>query len=71
MSFVDGVVEAVGWGTIFFGGEISTVLRKVSLNIISNTACNYYYGNIASTQICVKTPNKDTCQVYNVNYFRQ
>jgi len=66
---VDAVVEAAGWGTIFFGGEISTTLRKVSLNIISNAACSNYYGNIASTQMCVKTPTKDTCQVYKMNIF--
>lgn len=61
--FVNAVVEAVGWGTTFYGGSISTTLRKVSLNTISNAACSSYYGNIAATQICVKTPSKDTCQV--------
>ncbi|KAJ6647070.1 Venom serine protease 34 [Pseudolycoriella hygida] len=62
VSFVDTIVEATGWGTIFFGGEISTTLRKVSLNVISNTLCSQYFSNIAATQICVKTPTKDTCQ---------
>lgn len=64
VPFVDAVVEAVGWGTTFYGGSISTTLRKVALNIISNAACSSYYGNIATTQVCVKTPSKDTCQVY-------
>lgn len=63
LPFVNAVVEAVGWGTTFYGGGISTTLRKVALNIISNEACSSYYGNIATTQICVKTPSKDTCQV--------
>lgn len=61
---MDAVIEAVGWGTMEYGGAVSTALRKVPLNIISNEACRNYYGNIASTQICVKTPTKDTCQVY-------
>lgn len=62
VPFPSSVVEAVGWGTIFYGGEISTKLRKVSLNVISNAACSSYFSNIASTQMCVKTPSKDTCQ---------
>jgi hypothetical protein len=57
-SFAGEKVEAVGWGTLEFGGPKSNKLQKVELDCISNTACASQMTNITATNICTQTPGK-------------
>jgi len=61
-SFTDSSVEAVGWGSTGYGSPVSTILKKVSLVVISNTVCNNYYHNIQASQICTYASGRDSCQ---------
>lgn len=55
-------VEALGWGTTEFGGPVSNRLRKVSLNVTSQSMCQAAYPNkINSGQFCTYSRGKDTC----------
>ncbi|XP_052901412.1 venom serine protease-like [Anopheles moucheti] len=61
-NFAGSIVEATGWGTLDYGAQVSTVLRKVSLNVITQPACQAAVANILPSHICTFTPNKDSCQ---------
>ncbi|XP_053661500.1 venom serine protease-like [Anopheles marshallii] len=61
-NFAGSIVEAAGWGTLDYGAQISNVLRKVSLNVITQQACQASVANIFPSHICTYTPNKDSCQ---------
>lgn len=58
-SFAGKIVDVAGWGTDSYGGPISRYLKKVSLNVIANTAC----AGVDSSQMCTYTTGKDSCQV--------
>lgn len=61
---MDRTVEAVGWGTLSYGGPVSKALQKVSLRVITNNQCASSYKNqIQNTHICTYTQGKDACQV--------
>lgn len=62
--FVGAAVEALGWGTIEFGGPVSPFLQEVALTVITNEQCAQAYpgSSILPTQMCTYRPNKDTCQ---------
>lgn len=52
----------MGWGTIEYGGPVSTRLQKVILDIVSQPKCEQSYpGSITSAQICTYARGKDTC----------
>ncbi|XP_058835399.1 venom serine protease-like, partial [Topomyia yanbarensis] len=63
-TFNNMVVEATGWGTLDFGGPVSTVLRKVSLNVISYETCRQRMpsSGIKTSQICTFAKDRDACQ---------
>ncbi|XP_053680906.1 venom serine protease-like [Anopheles nili] len=61
-NFAGSVVEAAGWGTIDFGAQASSVLRKVSLNVITPQSCQSAMPNIVDSHICTFTSGRDTCQ---------
>uniref|UniRef100_A0A182SJ24 Peptidase S1 domain-containing protein n=1 Tax=Anopheles maculatus TaxID=74869 RepID=A0A182SJ24_9DIPT len=61
-SFAGSFVEATGWGTTDFGAPASSVLRKVSLNVITQQSCQSSMPNILASHICTYTAGKDTCQ---------
>ncbi|XP_049295552.1 venom serine protease-like [Anopheles funestus] len=61
-NFAGSVVEATGWGTMDFSAPASNVLRKVSLNVITQQSCQSSLPNIFASHICTYTPGKDTCQ---------
>lgn len=64
-------VEATGWGTLEFGGPLSTTLQKVSLNVISNENCETQYpAAITPQQMCTFRRNKDTCQVQFSSFYK-
>lgn len=54
----------VGWGATSEGGSISSVLRQVSVPIISNGACSNYYDGITARMLCAYETGggKDSCQ---------
>lgn len=53
-------VDVAGWGTTSFGGQTSTTLRRVTLDVIANSQCQVQYVN--NQKLCAFTPGKDTCQ---------
>lgn len=68
-TFAGHQVEALGWGTVDFGGPRVQSLRRVTLDVITNTVCRRSYGNLQGTQMCTFTPGKDTCQVSRGGHF--
>ncbi|KAJ2940867.1 hypothetical protein O0L34_g10127 [Tuta absoluta] len=63
-SFEGETVTALGWGTLFPGGPDSNVLRKVDLNVITQSQCQSTRPPFLSNrQMCTLTPGKDACQV--------
>lgn len=64
-DFSGTIVTATGWGSTSFGGPSSDVLQKVNLNALSNTntQCTNTYPNVAASQMCTFTSERDTCQV--------
>lgn len=56
-------MDVAGWGTTEFGGPRPTVLKKVSLQVTTNSYCANSLGStVYSSQVCTYTPGKDTCQ---------
>jgi secreted trypsin-like serine protease len=54
-----------GWGTTTSDGNVSNVLRKVQVPMVSNAACNAYYGGgITGRMACAgyEIGGKDSCQ---------
>lgn len=57
--------RASGFGLTTDNGQVSDVLLKVLLNVISNQECNSFYGNINEGQICTVYQNQvgeSTCE---------
>ncbi|MEU9775600.1 serine protease [Streptomyces sp. NPDC047968] len=71
-------VRALGWGTLSFGGPVSTTLRSVVLDTMTNDECtNRGVRDLTSGSICTHTPGRDTCQydsggplIHQVDYDR-
>lgn len=63
-DFSGQTVTATGWGSTSFGGPSSDFLLKVNLNVLSNTdaKCTAANPNVAPSQMCTFTSQKDTCQ---------
>ncbi|GBP20836.1 Venom serine protease 34 [Eumeta japonica] len=61
-SFTGDKVTALGWGTLFPGGPTSNVLRKVTLDVISQESCQQKMSNVTPRQMCTHTQGKDACQ---------
>lgn len=57
--------RASGFGLTSNDGQVSDILLKVDLNVISNQMCNQYYGGINDRQICTvysTEPGQSTCE---------
>ncbi|XP_055528002.1 venom serine protease-like [Wyeomyia smithii] len=63
-TFNNMAVEAAGWGTLDFGGQVSNVLQKVTLNVVSYESCRQQMSSssITQNQLCTYAPNRDACQ---------
>ncbi|XP_065076544.1 venom serine protease-like isoform X2 [Ochlerotatus camptorhynchus] len=63
-TFNNMLVEAVGWGTMDFGAPASSVLRKVSLMVVSHEQCKLKMNSsgITLNQMCTFAEGRDTCQ---------
>ena len=58
---------AMGWGLTSEGGQVSNLLRNVTVQLVSNKVCNglgSYSGGITDQMICAGFPEggKDSCQ---------
>ncbi len=64
--YASGTLATVsGWGTTTSDGDVSNVLRKVQVPIVSNAACNTFYGGeISNRMVCAgyTKGGKDSCQ---------
>ncbi|KAB7503532.1 Proclotting enzyme, partial [Armadillidium nasatum] len=60
------ITKFVGWGTIYYGGPVSSILQEVSIPVWDNNECNNTYENneIFSVMLCAgdKEGGKDSCQ---------
>ena len=62
-DYTGGLVTVAGWGTRYVGGQISNVLRKVQVRVVSWRSCRDAYGlDITNTMVCASSPGKDSCQ---------
>nr|CAD7443566.1 unnamed protein product [Timema bartmani] len=62
-SYAGETVEALGWGSLQFGGEMSSTLQEVGLEVISYQQClSYYNAGITQSQMCTYSQGKDACQ---------
>ncbi|XP_001657967.2 venom serine protease [Aedes aegypti] len=64
-TFNNVYLEALGWGTLDFGGPQATELQKASLQVMNLTTCRSQLSGMNSvqdSQICTYTPGKDSCQ---------
>uniref|UniRef100_A0A182WDZ3 Peptidase S1 domain-containing protein n=1 Tax=Anopheles minimus TaxID=112268 RepID=A0A182WDZ3_9DIPT len=59
-SFGGLLVDIAGWGTTTFGGPMSTVLRKTTLNVLQNENCAAQYVN--DQKVCTFASGRDSCQ---------
>lgn len=57
-------VVAAGWGTLTEGGQIPTILMKVTVPMVTIASCRNSYGQnaILAGMICAGTGGKDACQ---------
>ena len=53
-----------GWGLTSDGGDASDVLRKVTVPVVSDTACRGAYGRemISSVMVCAGQGGRDSCE---------
>ncbi|CAH0717937.1 unnamed protein product, partial [Brenthis ino] len=61
-DFTGDTVTVLGWGTLAPGGTPSKVLRKVDLNVISQSVCRQSFSSVTPRQMCTYTRGKDACQ---------
>ena len=67
----DTTAVVVGWGTVFYGGPKSSILREVNIKIEDHDRCKDAYLNlddnqrknhIYPTMLCAGENGKDSCQ---------
>ncbi|KAL0812067.1 hypothetical protein ABMA28_009457 [Loxostege sticticalis] len=61
-DFTGSRVTLLGWGTLFIGGPTSNVLRKVDVDVISQSSCQARVPSLTPRQICHYSVGKDACQ---------
>ncbi|MFN3658691.1 MAG: serine protease, partial [Pseudolabrys sp.] len=64
---VGGLAIVLGWGLTAEGTQVQNLLRRVTVQIVSNMTCNgqaSYGGSIGDTMLCAGFPEggKDSCQ---------
>lgn len=58
-------VVVMGWGSIYFGGPTSNVLREVGLDVLDHVMCENLYMNISpitDDMLCAAREGGDACQ---------
>nr|XP_034826502.1 venom serine protease-like [Maniola hyperantus] len=61
-DFTGAQLTLLGWGTTSFGGPVSSVLRKVNVDVISQSSCQSRVSTLTPRQLCTYTRGKDSCQ---------
>ncbi|XP_071537008.1 proclotting enzyme-like [Panulirus ornatus] len=64
-SFEGQLGNVIGWGTVYYGGPVSSVLLEVTVPVWKNSDCNAAYEqDIIDKQICAgdRAGGKDSCQ---------
>jgi len=62
-SYFDGYpLVVLGWGATVDSGPTSSILKKTSLPVISNSVCSQYYTDITAKKICTYAQGTDACQ---------
>lgn len=64
-SFDNVNLEALGWGTLDFGGPMAQDLQKVTLQVTPLPSCRSQlssYGTVQDSQLCTYATLKDACQ---------
>lgn len=65
----DDDLQIMGFGNLQDGGETPNVLQEVTLDYISNAACDAIYpGEILPGMFCADATGEDTCQVFFLLY---
>ena len=64
-DFLGASLDALGWGTLEFGGPTSDRLMRAALTAVPVSQCVAAFGDQVDpgTQLCTFSPGKDTCQV--------
>jgi len=56
----------IGWGTIYFGGPVSSTLQEVNVRVWENSQCAKNYAtldrDVLGTMLCAGETNRDSCQ---------
>jgi len=56
----------IGWGTIYFGGPVSSTLQEVNVRVWEPSECKKNYAtldrNVLDTMLCAGETNRDSCQ---------
>ncbi|ODM98260.1 Trypsin-1 [Orchesella cincta] len=56
-------LTVAGWGTLTSGGNLPTILMKVTVPLVSTATCRNAYGSqIVAGMLCAGTAGKDSCQ---------
>lgn len=56
-------VLTIGWGSTYYGGGMSNVLREVEVRVVSDEECDGLYTPFTpEDMICAHLPGKDSCQ---------
>lgn len=53
----------LGWGHTSYEGQLSRILQKITLNVLTQLECKKYYGDIMVNAMCAYAKGKDACQV--------
>jgi len=56
----------IGWGTIYFGGPVSSTLQEVNVRVWEPSECKKNYATldrtVLDTMLCAGETNRDSCQ---------
>merc|ERR1711971_1217964 len=65
-QFTNRRAFVIGWGTIYFGGPVSSTLQEVNVRVWENSQCAKNYAtlhrDVLGTMLCAGETNKDSCQ---------
>jgi len=65
-QFTNRRAFVIGWGTIYFGGPVSSTLQEVNVRVWENSQCAKNYATldrkVLGTMLCAGETNRDSCQ---------
>ena len=67
ISPITSLLPHTGWGTIYFGGPVSSTLQEVNVRVWEPSECAKNYATldrtVLDTMLCAGETNRDSCQV--------